>query len=98
MIKVAVYTGISPIAQYETGLATVMGHEVAHAVARRAARRRTHVPGIADPARLMLGTMSKRALLMVMRLWQAPSIKQKTNLVQMSRVKVAAENGLQLKL
>ena len=32
--KVAVYTGILPITQDETGLAVVMGHEIAHAVAK----------------------------------------------------------------
>jgi predicted Zn-dependent protease len=39
MIKVAVYTAISPIAQNETGLAKVMGHEVAHAVAQHGDER-----------------------------------------------------------
>lgn len=37
--KVAVYTGILPITKNETGLATVLGHEVAHAVARHGAER-----------------------------------------------------------
>lgn len=37
--KVAVYTGILPIAQTEAGLAAVLGHEVAHAVARHAGER-----------------------------------------------------------
>ncbi len=37
--KVAVYTGIMPYAQTEAGLATVMGHEIAHAVARHASER-----------------------------------------------------------
>jgi metalloendopeptidase OMA1, mitochondrial len=37
--KVAVYTGILPITKDETGLATVLGHEVAHAVARHGAER-----------------------------------------------------------
>jgi predicted Zn-dependent protease len=37
--KVAVYTGILPVAQDETGLATVMGHEVAHAVAQHGNER-----------------------------------------------------------
>lgn len=37
--KVAVYTGIFKPAQNEAGLATVMGHEVAHAVARHGAQR-----------------------------------------------------------
>ena len=37
--KVAVYTGILPITQTEAGLATVMGHEVAHAIARHGNER-----------------------------------------------------------
>lgn len=37
--KVAVYTGLMPIAQNETGLAVVMGHEIAHAVARHGSER-----------------------------------------------------------
>lgn len=37
--KVGVYTGILPITQDEAGLATVIGHEVAHAVARHGAER-----------------------------------------------------------
>ena len=35
--KVAVYEGILPICQTETGLAVVMAHEVAHALARHGA-------------------------------------------------------------
>jgi predicted Zn-dependent protease len=37
--KVAVYTGILPITQDETGLAVVLGHEVAHALAHHGAER-----------------------------------------------------------
>ncbi len=37
--KIAVYTGILPITQDEAGLATVMGHEVAHALANHGAQR-----------------------------------------------------------
>jgi predicted Zn-dependent protease len=37
--KVAIYTGILPITKTEAGLATVMGHEVAHAVARHGNER-----------------------------------------------------------
>lgn len=37
--KVAVYTGILPMTQNEAGLATVMAHEVAHAIARHGGER-----------------------------------------------------------
>jgi predicted Zn-dependent protease len=37
--KVAVYTGILPVAQNEAGLAVVMGHEIAHAVAKHGNER-----------------------------------------------------------
>lgn len=37
--KVVVYTGILPVAQTETGLAVVMGHEIAHAVAKHGNER-----------------------------------------------------------
>lgn len=37
--KVVVYTGILPVTQDETGLALVMGHEIAHAIARHGNER-----------------------------------------------------------
>ncbi|MBI4052198.1 MAG: M48 family metallopeptidase [Elusimicrobia bacterium] len=37
--KVAVYSGILPVSKDETGLAVVMGHEIAHALARHGAER-----------------------------------------------------------
>lgn len=37
--KVAFYTGIMPICQDEAGVAVVMGHEVAHAIAKHAGER-----------------------------------------------------------
>jgi predicted Zn-dependent protease len=40
--KVAVYTGILPIVQNPDGLAIVMGHEIAHAIARHGAERMAH--------------------------------------------------------
>ncbi|MEP7366094.1 MAG: M48 family metallopeptidase [Acidobacteriota bacterium] len=40
--KVAVYTGILPITQNPDGLAVVMGHEIAHAIARHGAERMAH--------------------------------------------------------
>ena len=40
--KVAIYEGILPICQSEAGLAVVMSHEVAHALARHGGERMTH--------------------------------------------------------
>ncbi len=37
--KVVVYTGILPVAESETGLAVVMGHEIAHAIAKHGSER-----------------------------------------------------------
>ena len=37
--KVAVYTGLLPVAENEAGLATVMAHEIAHAIAQHGAER-----------------------------------------------------------
>ncbi len=39
--KVAVYTGIMEVAKNEAGLAAIMGHEIAHAIARHGAERMT---------------------------------------------------------
>lgn len=39
--KVAVYSGILPLTRDETGLAVVMGHEIAHAVAKHGSERMT---------------------------------------------------------
>ena len=40
--KVAVYTGLLPIAENIDGLSAVMGHEIAHAIARHGAERMAH--------------------------------------------------------
>jgi len=37
--KTAVYTGLLPVTQDETGLAVVMGHEIAHAIAKHSNER-----------------------------------------------------------
>ena len=44
--KIAVYTGILKYTKDETGLAVVMGHEVAHAVARHGNERMTQAIGL----------------------------------------------------
>ncbi len=40
--KVAIYTGMLPVCESEAGLAVVMSHEVAHAIARHGGERMTH--------------------------------------------------------
>lgn len=54
--KVGVYTGILPITKDEAGLATVLGHEVAHAVARHGGERMTEAMGLQ-----LLGTLADSA-------------------------------------
>jgi predicted Zn-dependent protease len=44
--KVGVYTGLLPITKDEAGLATVIGHEVAHAVARHGGERMSEAMAI----------------------------------------------------
>ena len=39
--KVVVYTGLLPVAEDEVGLAVVMGHEIAHAIAKHGSERMT---------------------------------------------------------
>lgn len=41
--KVVIYTGMLPITQNESGLAVVMGHEIAHAVAEHGSERMSQV-------------------------------------------------------
>lgn len=43
--KMAVYSGILPVCQDETGLAVVMGHEIGHVVARHGTQRMTSALG-----------------------------------------------------
>ncbi|WP_447979374.1 M48 family metallopeptidase [Candidatus Nitrospira bockiana] len=40
--KIAVYTGIFPVAKNEAGLAAILGHEVTHALARHGGERMSH--------------------------------------------------------
>jgi predicted Zn-dependent protease len=44
--KVVVYTGLLPVARDETGLAVVMGHEIAHAIAGHGNERMTQALGV----------------------------------------------------
>lgn len=57
--KVGVYTGILPITKDEAGLATVLGHEVAHAVARHGGERMTEAMGIQGMGQILGSTMAE---------------------------------------
>tara|TARA_B100001123_G_scaffold434352_1_gene560763 strand:- start:230 stop:1063 length:834 start_codon:yes stop_codon:yes gene_type:complete len=58
--KIAVYSGILPIAKNNDGLASIMGHEISHAVARHSAERASRAilmdAGTYAFERLVLGT------------------------------------------
>src|SRR5262245_33111762 len=53
--KVAVYQGLLPVAANADGLAAVMGHEIAHAIARHGAERIAHEK-LAQLGQLAVGT------------------------------------------
>jgi predicted Zn-dependent protease len=52
--KVFVYTGILPIAQTDDGLAAILGHEIAHNVARHSAESMSRNFAILLPIRLAM--------------------------------------------
>ncbi|MCX7898036.1 MAG: M48 family metallopeptidase [Rhodocyclaceae bacterium] len=59
--KVAVYTGILPIAQDDAGLAAVIAHEVAHAIARHGGERLSQEMLVAGlTAAVVMGTRDER--------------------------------------
>lgn len=58
--KVGVYTGILPITQTKEGLATVLGHEVAHAAQHHGAERMSDALALQTAAGYATGLMSER--------------------------------------
>ncbi|GAB3920363.1 M48 family metallopeptidase [Larkinella terrae] len=60
--KVAFYTGILPYTQNEAGVATVMGHEVSHAIAEHGNERMSEelvASGLLQGGQLLLGSLSQ---------------------------------------
>jgi len=55
--KVGVFTGILPIAKNEAGLATVIGHEVGHAIAHHGAERITEAMLLSTGGKLLAGAL-----------------------------------------
>ena len=56
--KIAVYTGLLPITQNETALAVVMGHEIAHAVARHGNERMSQAMAAQTGGNILKVTLS----------------------------------------
>jgi predicted Zn-dependent protease len=83
--KVAFYTGIMPICQNESGVATVMGHEVAHAIANHGRERMSQ----AMVANGLLGTfgaaLGQNPTLTKQLLYQAVGIGAQVGMLKFSR-------------
>lgn len=58
--KIAVYTGILPVTKDDAGLAVVLGHEIAHAVARHGTERMSK-QGLGDVGLMIISSASKTA-------------------------------------
>lgn len=80
--KVAVYTGLLPVTKSEDGLAVVMGHEIAHAIARHGAERM---------AQQKLTNLGKLSVGMAVR-----EMDTKTQLAVMGALGVGAKFGVLL--
>jgi metalloendopeptidase OMA1, mitochondrial len=57
--KVGVYTGILPVTKDEAGLATVLGHEIGHAVAHHGAERMTEALALQLGGRVVDSSLTK---------------------------------------
>lgn len=57
--KVGVYTGLLPITRDEAGLATVLGHEIAHAVAQHGAERMSQEMLRETGGQILAGSLSQ---------------------------------------
>lgn len=59
--KVAFYTGILPITQNEAGIAAVMGHEVAHVLARHGAERMSQQQALSIGGVALMAALGSRS-------------------------------------
>lgn len=74
--KVFVYTGILPICQDEDGLAAVLGHEIAHVVARHPAERMSNsflTLGTVFLISLLFDVSGNLSSMLVKLMWSLPN-------------------------
>ena len=81
--KVAFYTGILPYTQNEAGVATVMGHEIAHAIAAHGSERMSES--------LLATTLLQSGQLLIEEL--SPAEKQQTNLLLLQAIGAGYQYG-----
>lgn len=83
--KVFVYTGILPICQDEDGLAAVLGHEIAHVVARHPAERMSNsflTLGTVFLISLLFDVSGNLSSMLVNLMWSLPNSRtQEVSLV-----------------
>ncbi|PRY28547.1 peptidase M48-like protein [Spirosoma oryzae] len=84
--KVVFYTGILPYTQNESGVATVMGHEIAHAIAAHGAERLSEAllaNGLMESGQILINAYS-------------PEKKRQANLLLLQAVGIGYQYGLAL--
>lgn len=83
--RVVFYTGILPICQNETGIAVVMGHEVAHAIANHGAERMSQAMMAQQLGSALSGAMSSKPDLVQALFNQSVGVGTKLGLLKFSR-------------
>ncbi|HBG45746.1 MAG TPA: peptidase M48 family protein [Deltaproteobacteria bacterium] len=79
--KVAFYTGIMPVTQDSSGIAAVMGHEVAHVIARHGAERMSQQQALSIGQSALLAALSGRSPVVREGVMQAYGIGAKVGLL-----------------
>ena len=93
--KVVVYTGILPIAKDDDGLAVIMGHEIAHALAHHGNERMTQTLGV-QAALVGIGAYSQSKSNSKAQTEEERQQAERTTQVMMAAVGLGAQVGLLL--
>ncbi|MFC3414476.1 M48 family metallopeptidase [Algoriphagus hitonicola] len=83
--KVAFYTGILPITKNETGIAVVMGHEIAHAVASHSQERMSNGMAANLGLSIFSAAMGQNPTMMQQLLLQSVGIGSQLGMLKFSR-------------